>query len=164
MMEGALAWMEGTWMGTLVREHPLLFPTLEILHYIALAMVIGTVALLDLRLMGVARRIPVAPLHRLMPWAMGAFGVNLVTGTLFFFSDPFGYYYNVSFRIKVVLLVLVGLNLVLYRALAFSSAERLGPGEDARTGAKLIAGASLVLWVGIIVFGRLIPDLGSVGP
>ena len=163
-MEAVLAWMEATWIGTLVREHPVPFPTLEILHYMGLAVLLGVVALLDLRLLGVARGVPMAPLHRLMPWAVGAFGVNLVTGVMFFFSDPFGYYYNVSFRLKVVLLLLAGLNLLAYRFLAFADAQRLGPGDDAAARTKVIAGASLVLWVGIIVFGRLIPDLGSVAP
>jgi hypothetical protein len=127
------------------------------LHFIGLALLIGIVGILNLRVLGFAKQLPVAPLHRLMPWAMGAFGINALTGILAFIGMPNYYTFNVAFWLKILALLLLGLNVAaFYLTDAFQSVEHLGPGEDAPLLAKLFAATSLVLWFAVIALGRYI--------
>ena len=127
------------------------------LHFIGLALLIGTVGILNLRVLGFAKQLPVAPLHRLTPWAMGAFGVNTLTGILAFIGMPNYYAFNAAFWLKMLALLLLGLNVAaFYLTDAFHSVERLGPGEDAPLLAKFFAAMSLVLWFAVIALGRYI--------
>ena len=127
------------------------------MHFIGLALLIGTVGVLDLRMLGFLKQIPVAPLHRLTPWAMAGFGVNTLTGVLAFIGMPTYYTFDVAFWLKMVALLLLGLNAAaFYLSHAFQSVEHLGAGEDAPPLAKFFAAASLVLWFAVIALGRYI--------
>jgi hypothetical protein len=127
------------------------------LHFIGLALLIGTVGVLNLRVLGFEKRLTGASLHRLMPWAMAGFGINVLTGTLAFIGMPAYYTFDVAFWLKILAVLLLGLNAaVFYLTDAFQSVERLGPGEDAPWLAKLVAGSSLFLWFAVITLGRYI--------
>ena len=127
------------------------------LHFIGLALLIGTVGILNLRMLGFAKPLPVAPLHRLMPWAMAGFGVNTLTGMLAFIGMPNYYTFDVAFWLKMLALLLLGLNVAaFYLTDAFHSVENLGPGEEAPPLAKFFAATSLVLWFAVIALGRYI--------
>jgi len=127
------------------------------MHFIGLALLIGTVGVLDLRMLGFLKQIPVAPLHRLMPWAMAGFGVNTLTGILAFIGMPTYYTFDVAFWLKMLTLLLLGLNAAaFYLSDAFQSVEHLGAGEDAPPLAKFVAASSLVLWFAVIALGRYI--------
>jgi hypothetical protein len=127
------------------------------MHFVGLALLIGTVGLLDLRMLGFAKQIPIDPLHRLVPWALGGFGINLVTGILAFTGMSNYYTYDWAFWLKMLAIMLLGLNVAaFYLTGAFDSVERLGPGEDAPPFAKFIAATSLVLWFAVITLGRYI--------
>ena len=127
------------------------------LHFIGLALLIGTVGILNLRMLGFAKPLPIAPLHRLMPWAMAGFGMNTVTGILAFIGMPNYYTFDVAFWLKMLALLLLGLNAAaFYLTDAFPSVEHLGPGEDAPPFAKVMAATSLVLWFAVIALGRYI--------
>ena len=127
------------------------------LHFIGLALLIGVVGMLNMRLLGFAKQLPFGPLHRLTPWAMGAFGINALTGVLAFIGMPDYYTFNVAFWLKILALLLLGLNLAaFYLTDAFHSVEHLGPGEDAPRLAKVFAATSLVLWFAVIALGRYI--------
>lgn len=127
------------------------------LHFIGLALLIGTVGILNLRMLGFAKQLPVAPLHRLMPWAMGGFGINTLTGILAFIGMPSYYTFDVAFWLKMLALSLLGLNVAaFYLTHAFRSVEHLGPGEDAPPLAKFFAATSLILWFAVITLGRYI--------
>ena len=132
------------------------------LHFIGLALIVGTVGILDLRIMGFLKQVPVAPLHRFVPYAMAGFGVNIVTGTLAFIGQPENYIYSGAFWLKMTALMLLGLNAaVFYLTDVFEHLENLGAGEDAPVFAKLVAGSSLVLCFVLIVLGRYIQPLGD---
>src|SRR5207247_2753774 len=104
------------------------------------ALLIGTVGVLDLRLLGFLKQIPVAPLHRLTPWAMAGFGINTLTGILAFIGMPTYYAFDVAFWLKMLALFLLGLNAsAFYFTDAFRSVEHLGAGEDAPPLAKFFA-------------------------
>ena len=127
------------------------------LHFIGLALLIGTVGVLNLRILGFGKQLPGASLHRLMPWAMAGFGINVLTGTLAFIGMPAYYTFDAAFWLKILAVLLLGLNVAaFYLTDAFESVERLGPGDDAPRLAKLIAGSSLFLWFAVITLGRYI--------
>ncbi|HLH30917.1 MAG TPA: hypothetical protein VKY31_06910 [Terriglobia bacterium] len=134
------------------------WPILEDLHFIGLILIIGAFGALNVRILGMMKSLPVAPLHRFIPWGIAGFFINIVTGMLFFMGMPGFYTPNVVFQIKMFTIMLAGLNLLLFQCTsAFRSLEHLGPGEDAPLYAKIVAASSLVLWIAAIVLGRYIP-------
>jgi hypothetical protein len=134
------------------------WPILEDLHFIGLILIIGAFGALNIRVLGVMKQLPVAPLHRFIPWGIAGFFLNIVTGLLFFMGMPGFYTPNVVFQIKMFTIMLAGLNLLLFHCTsAFRSIENLGPGEDAPLYAKIVAASSLILWIAAIVLGRYIP-------
>jgi hypothetical protein len=127
------------------------------LHFVGLVLLIGAVGILDLRMLGFLKQMPIGPLHRLIPWAMVGFGLNLVTGVLAFTGMDQYYTYNWAFWIKMLAIMLLGLNVAaFYLTGAFDSVEGLGPGDDAPPLAKFIAATSLFLWFAVITLGRYI--------
>src|SRR3979490_2903846 len=111
-----------------------------ILHFLGLIMIVGTVGLLDIRIMGFMKQLPIAPLHRFLPWAMVGLGINIVTGLLAFVGLTENYIYSGAFWLKMLSLLLLGLNAAaFYLTGVFDGVERLGPGEDARRSAKRLA-------------------------
>jgi hypothetical protein len=155
-------WLKTTHLSAFVTQSRWVWPASETLHFIGLAMLIGVVGLMDLRLLGMAKRLPFAPLHKLLPFGIAGFSICLGTGTLFFAGDPFQYIHNPVFWYKLLFIVLAGVNvLVFYVSGAFRNVEHLAAGEDAPLGAKVIAGASLLLWIGVMYLGRMLPFLGD---
>jgi hypothetical protein len=131
-------------------------------HFVGLVLLIGTVGIFDLRMLGFAKQIPIGPLHRLVPWALAGFGVNLVTGVLAFTGMDQYYTYDWAFWLKMLAIMLLGLNVAaFYLTDAFESVEHLGPGEDAPPLAKFIAATSLVLWFTVITLGRYIQSFSD---
>ena len=135
------------------------------LHFIGLALLIGTVGVLNLRVLGFLKRLPAAPLHGLMPWAMAGFGINLLTGLLAYIGMPGYYTFNIAFWLKILAILLVGLNLaVFYLTDVFPTVEHLGAGEDAPVFAKFLAGTTLFLWFAVITLGRYIQSYNGTIP
>ena len=148
------------------------WPLCETLHFFGLVLLVGIVGIFDLRLLGFAKGLPLAPLRRLLPWGVLGFILTVVTGLLF----VTGIYANVEItpyvvatsdgflQLKLLFILLAGVNLLAFYLTGASRAvENLGAGEDAPTLAKVIAGASLFLWLGAVYWGRLIP-WGSFSP
>jgi hypothetical protein len=132
------------------------------LHFVGLVLLIGTVGILDLRVLGFAKQIPMDPLHRLLPFAMAGFALNLVTGVLAFTGMDQYYTYDWAFWIKMLAIMLLGLNVAaFYLTGAFESVERMGPGDDAPPLAKFIAATSLFLWFAVITLGRYIQSFSD---
>jgi hypothetical protein len=118
--------------------------------------------MLDFRLLGVEKRLPFAPLNRFVQWAMVGFVINLATGIMFFVGNPQQYVHNVAFGWKLVFMALAGVNvLVFYATGLFRTVNTLGPGDDAPFGAKVIAATSLILWIGVMYMGRMLPYIGN---
>ena len=127
------------------------------LHFVGLALLMGVVGILDLRILGFAKQIPIHSLHRLLPWAMVGFGINLVTGVLAFTGMDQYYTYDWAFWLKMLAIMLLGLNAAaFYLTGAFESVDGLGPGADAPPLAKFIAASSLFMWFAVITLGRYI--------
>ena len=130
------------------------------LHFIGLVLVVGTIGLFHLRVLGFANQVPIAPLHKLVPWGIAGFGINVVTGLLAFIGMPTFYSHDIAFVLKIVAVLLAVTTLGLfYQTSAFRDCEAVGPGQDAPPRAKFIAGISLVLWFAVVVLGRYIQPL-----
>src|SRR6516225_818186 len=78
------------------------FPVAQSLHFIGLTLLVGTIWLFDLRLLGVAKRIPIAALHRLVPWTLLGYSFNVVTGALLLMTEPDQYILNRAFQFKLL--------------------------------------------------------------
>jgi hypothetical protein len=134
------------------------WPALETLHFFGLILLIGALGVLNARILGFMKELPVAPLHKFIPWALAGFAINIVTGFLFFVGMPPFYTNNLVFQLKILTIMIAGGQLLLFYCTgALRAWERLGPGQDAPFSAKFIAASSLVLWIAIIVLGRYIP-------
>src|SRR5258706_3158033 len=132
------------------------------MHFVGLALLMGAVGILDLRMLGFAKQIPIHSLHRLLPWAMIGFGINLVTGALAFTGMDQYYTYDWAFWLKMLAIMLLGLNAAaFYLTGAFESVEGLGPRGDAPPLAKFIAASSLFLWFAVITLGRYIQSFSD---
>ncbi len=130
------------------------------MHFVGLVLLIGTIGMLNLRVLGFGKQVPIAALNRLVPWGIAGFGINAVTGLLAFIGMPTFYTHDIAFVLKIAAILLAGTGLALfYLAGSFRDCEALAPGKDAPLRAKLIAGTALVLWFAVIVLGRYIQPL-----
>lgn len=132
------------------------WPAAESVHFIGLCLLVGAIFLFDLRLLGVARRVPIAALHKLIPWGLLGFGLTIASGILFVLAEPDQYVYNPAFHFKLLFMVAAGLNAFAFYLTSYRQATAPGAPDDAPRLAKIIAVASLSLWIGVIVAGRLL--------
>jgi hypothetical protein len=151
-----IAFCKNSAVGAWVRNSAWAFPFLQSWHFIGMTMLLGVVGAIDLRVLGVARAIPLAPLHWLLPLALVGFGINLITSICFFCHDPYFYAFNISFRIKMLMILLAGLNALWFRLGVFLDIDAWGPGIEASLLAKIISAAPTVLWIAVITAGRYI--------
>jgi uncharacterized membrane protein len=124
-----------------------------------LCLLFAVVLVVDLRLLGMAKGLSFQALYQLLPLGMLGFAINLITGMLFFLAAPGQYVTNVEFHRKVLLIVLAGIN-VLYFMLV-DEAWAVGPEDDAPFRTKVAAASALVLWLGVLYYGHMLPFLGN---
>jgi hypothetical protein len=148
-------WLQATPLAVSISED--WFPMVESLHVIALAMVAGSIFIVDTRLVGLTspklRFTYVA--DRLLPWTWGAFGCAAVTGTLMFIANATSYVNNIPFRIKMVLMLLAGLNMLFFQLVTYKGVAAWDMGRPPGR-ARMAGTMSLVLWCGVIASGRWI--------
>jgi uncharacterized membrane protein len=156
-IESALAWLQSTWIATAVAENDILFPWIESVHVLAIVLVVGTISIVDLRLLGVAsldisaRRL----MRDVIPYTWGAFAIAAITGSLMFSSDATHYAHNRLFQIKLVMLVLAGLNMAVFHLFGERDIESWdAPGATTPVAAKAAAVISLVAWISVVSLGR----------
>ena len=160
-MEPVWVWLKSSWLSHFVVGYPWVWPACETLHFIGMALLMGVVGVIDLRMLGVFKKVSFAPLHRLLPWGIAGFAINLVTGFMFFAGDPDQYKDNIAFWFKLLFIAIAGMNVLLFYLTIFRKVETMGPGDDAPLAAKAIAVASLVLWFGVMYWGRMLPFIGN---
>ena len=160
-MANIINWMENSLLTECVFSTGWVWPVAEIFHFIGLSVLIGSMLIVDLRLFGFFRSISIAATHKLWPWAVGGFLINLITGSLFLFGDPARYAANIGFQIKVVLIAVAGLNALLFIWKVKPGMNSWGDGGKPPVLAKSVAILSLGIWFGILLLGRLIPYVGT---
>ena len=132
------------------------WPIAESLHFLGLCLLVGAIGSFDLRLLGMARRVPIAAMHRLVPWGILGFAINASTGLLFLLTEPDQYLYNPSFHFKVLALAIAGVNASLFYATSYRQVFGQAAPRDAPRRAKVIALVSLCAWITVIVCGRML--------
>lgn len=138
-----------------MREHAWLYPIVETLHIIGFAVLVGAVAMFDLRVLGFGRQLPVKALARhLLPWSAGSMLLVLPTGLLLFVADPLALLANRIFLLKLALIAVAGLNALAFHAGPWRRAEAWPERTPGR--AILHALLSLGLWIAVIACGRLL--------
>ncbi|HSH75258.1 MAG TPA: hypothetical protein VLA09_06225 [Longimicrobiales bacterium] len=145
-------------MAAWVVDGAVTWPSLEATHFIGMSMLFGVVLLMVLRVFGVGRGVPFSALHRLLPLGIFGFMMNVGSGMLFFIADSDRYSaMTAGFFPKLALIVIGGVGLLYFTLV--DETWSLGDGDDAPMRAKVVAAAILLLWSGVIVYGRLLPYL-----
>jgi hypothetical protein len=152
-----LHWIKDMPLGAAVRQSRWMFAAGETLHFIGLCLLVGGLLIVDLRLLGFIRRIPMRAALAFLPFVIVGFLINLATGIEFFMTDPFMYWPNPAFRLKMFLILLAGLNALLFTVMEHRRVLVLGDDESAGAFTKVTAGLSLSLWLAVILLGRLLP-------
>jgi hypothetical protein len=132
-----------------------LFPIIETLHVMALTVVVGSIAMMDLRLLGLGSRdSPVSKLSKeVLPWTWSAWCTAALFGTLLFISKAHTYAENLQFELKFVCMGLAALNMLAFHFGALRQVDRWDLGEPPRS-AKVAGALSLLLWIAVVFFGR----------
>ena len=157
-MEPWEVWVRSTELHHFVHQYePRLWPVLQTLHLFGFTLLFGTVGFFDLRALGFAKGIPLQAIHRLIPWGIAGFVGNILLGIVFFSGHPDQYFYNNSFRLKLMFMAVAGINiLAFYGTSAFHEAKKLPADASVPRRIKIIAGISLSAWVAVLVCGRMI--------
>jgi hypothetical protein len=160
-------WLEWPSVAAFINANAWAWPLCETFHFFGIILLIGGVGMFDLRVLGMAKGLPPAAMKRLLSWGVFGFILCVVTGLTFVTgmranlpTSPYDVIRtNVWLQLKLVFIALAGVNLLMFYVTGASHAvDGLRPGEDAPRLAKVIAAASLFLWLGVIYFGRLIPE------
>ena len=159
--EAIIAYLRATPVADLMNKTRWAWPISESVHFVGLALLIGIIAPLDVRLLGFMKGISIDALHRLVPWAVLGFVLNLITGLMFLAGTPEQYLGNVSWWFKVLFLIVAGLNM-----LAFELTQRAGAlAMPAHSGTpmtlKIIGAVSLTSWLMVLYWGRMLPFAGG---
>ena len=156
--------LHATWLGrAMAGGVPWLWPTFEIAHLIGMAFLLGCVGAIDLRLLGIAKGVPLASLSPLRSVSVIGFTMTLITGLGFFAGDPTQYLNNISvFGAKLLFVALAAANsLLFYSSGMAKSVWPMRSHESAPGGAKAFAAASLALWIGVMFWGRMLSIAGG---
>ena len=145
--DAPLGWLEHSWLGAFARDSLWLYPLAGVAHILGIGLLLGSIVAFDLRILGAAPRIPVAPAVRLLlTLARAGFGLVLVSGVVMLAADATHLIGNPAFVAKAILIGLAGLNVLVFH---------VGPVRLHRLGAAL----SLLFWTGTIIAGRMIAYL-----
>jgi hypothetical protein len=149
------------WMADFVNDYDWVWPICEMLHFVGMALLIGSVGILDLRILGLLKDVPIARLEKLVPVGIVGFALNVTTGLIFVTGNTAGgsmaYISNLAFQIKMLLVLIAGLNLAAYYVTGIArTAATVPPSSEAAPAAKVVAVISLLAWFGVIYFGRMI--------
>jgi hypothetical protein len=153
-----MSWLESLRLSLFIRESWWAFPTVEAFHIIALTLVVGTIAVVDLRLLGLAStNRPVTELcAEVLPWTWGAFVLAAFCGSLMFISHTTAYYGNHALQIKMALLLLAGVNMLTFQIVTYRGVKQWDRDAAGPPPAKIAAAISLSCWIGVVFFGRWI--------
>jgi uncharacterized membrane protein len=151
-------WLADTSWSIALHDSLYAYPVIESIHVWTMAVFFGLAVLFDLRLLGWAmRRVPVSEMsRRLLPWTVACFAVMVVSGTLLFYAIPLRSYQNIFFRTKMLMLLLAGLNVWIFHARVYKHVTAWDLDAAPPRAARIAGALSLVLWIGVIMSGRMI--------
>jgi hypothetical protein len=150
------SWAHDTWLGQVARDNAYIYTIGLILHFTGLSLLMGGMLVIDLTLVGIARTIPPGAALKLLPVAIAGFVLNLLTGVMFFCFDPERFGLNPAFQVKMLLVLVAGLNALWFTFAEHRQVANLAAGARLPLVVRLSASLSLLLWFGVIVAGRMI--------
>jgi hypothetical protein len=158
LLQDLIAFVEHGTLAELVRENDLLFPFIESVHVLAVCLVVGSIAVVDLRLLGFASvDRPVGRLMRsILPITVGAFGLAVAAGSLLFISHASKYLENRFFIAKITLIALAGVNMAVFHLISARNLDQWENDALPPLFARVAGGLSLFLWVSVVACGRWI--------
>jgi hypothetical protein len=158
LLQDLIAFVEHGTLAELVRENDLLFPFIESVHVLAVCLVVGSIAVVDLRLLGFASvDRPVRRLMRsILPITVGAFGLAVAAGSLLFISHASKYLENRFFIAKITLIALAGVNMAVFHLIGARNLDQWENDALPPLFARVAGGLSLFLWVSVVACGRWI--------
>ncbi|MBL8642311.1 MAG: hypothetical protein JNK21_00145 [Rhodospirillaceae bacterium] len=152
------AWIGAQPFAVEIAESAWLFPIIESIHVLALALVVGSIAMVDLRLLGVVavRTRVTERINHLLPYTWAAFTAAVVSGGLLFSSQAATYCANIHFQLKLGFLALAGINMAVFHLAGYRDVAKWDSDIKPPGSARIAGGVSLSLWVAIVCFGRWI--------
>ena len=155
-----LVYLETSGLATLMRQSQWLYPFVEIAHILGFVTLVGSVAMLDLRLLGCSRSLPVSGMARhLLRWSLGSLLLVVPSGLMMFSAHATEFADNTAFRVKLLLLVTAAANAAWFHQTSFRSVGDWNTKVAPPLQSRIAAGVSLALWIGVICCGRLIAYL-----
>jgi len=152
-----LAAIERLPLAVAMRHEMWLYPAVEIVHIIGFVTLVGSIIVLDMRLLGLSKTLPVRALARhVLPWSFGALLLIVPSGLLMFIAHAGDFVANTAFIVKMSLLFCAAINAAVFHAGVFRGAASWDSGLAVPVRAKLHALLSLLIWIGVLACGRLL--------
>jgi hypothetical protein len=157
-LEGFFAWVAETPGSIALHESLYAYSWIESAHVIGITLFVGTIAMVDLRLLGAAfREVPVSQMNaRVLPWTVAGFVLMVATGLLLFYAIPVRTWHSLWFRAKLVLIAIAAINIWVFHRRVERDRERWDTAPKPPIGARVTAAISLFCWLSVIVMGRMI--------
>ena len=151
-----MEWLQATSLAVFIHQTKWAFTTIEVIHLIAIAAVIGSIAVVDLRLLGLASaRRPFTELAReILPYTWAAFAIAAITGSLLFISQATQYFVTPTFWGKMAIMAVAGINMVIFEFITVRGVKEWDVKPNLPLSARLAGGISLACWALVFVFGR----------
>jgi hypothetical protein len=149
-----LVWLEGTAIADAIRTSRWMYPAFETAHYVGLSLLVGGIMLIDLRVLGVARALPLRSMIGLLPFVWAGFIINIVTGSLLFIYGATGFGTNPAFWLKMTFMVLAGLNAFAFEIAVRRSTDDWVGADKPPVVVKTFATLSFALWLCVVTTGR----------
>jgi uncharacterized membrane protein len=151
-----MEWLQATSLALFIHQTKWAFTTIEVIHVIAISLVIGTIAIVDLRLLGVtSNKRPFTDVSReILPWTWAAFALAALTGSLMFISQATEYFANPTFWKKMMVMAIAGINMIIFELLTVRGVQEWNLKPSPPLAAKLAGGISIACWALIFVLGR----------
>lgn len=161
MTEAVVAWLKSTSISHVMTMSPIVWPICETLHFIGLALLIGGAGLIDLRLMGFLKSVPLPAIMQVRKWAALGIVINVITGTLFFVGAPEQYIENPAWYGKLAFLFVAMLNVAVFETTQGKRILTLAAGADTPARFKVAGAVSMASWFLVLYFGRMLPFIGN---
>ena len=149
-----LVWLENTPIANAIRTIPWLYPMFETGHYIGLSLLVGGIMLIDLRVLGMARGLPLKSMIGLLPFVWAGFIINVITGSMLFIYGATNFGVNGAFQLKMAFMVLAGLNALAFDVFVRRSRGSWVAADRPPTLVKGFATLSLAFWLCVVTTGR----------
>jgi hypothetical protein len=152
-----LNWIKHSPPGELMRSVSWLFPACQAVHFTGMSLLFGAIGLVDLRILGFFKSIPIPAVLKLVPIAIVGFALNAITGAAFFVNNPQQYWPNPMFKLKMAVIAWGGLNALYFTFAEHRKLTHVGADFEPDFQSRVLAGTSIVFWLIVIVAGRLLP-------